>query len=440
VRRAFALGLTMIALWPASAMALTDEEIFRDFRFNLINPGARSLAIGGAFISLADDATAAQANPAGLSYLLKPEYFIELRGVDNSGNVDVLKESLPAGIDTTVGTGTDPRDRYSITFASYVRPVGRVTMGFSRQVVLNTSSDTLNTFSFTFTGAPGFFSTEGKGSIQVEQVNYNAGFGIRVNDRFAMGLSVALSTLTVNSEVRNLIVDTTGSVTGTPILEPTLDLATETDDSDIDYGVNLGVIYRPLNKKVGFGAVYRRAPRFTVTEKIDPSGLDISGVAAAVGGHQFENEFNFPDSYGAGAYWRPSERLTFSLDIERVLYSNLVQGFVPGINALTDFDAKFTVDDATGYRVGGEYVQILKGGTPLAYRGGIYTQADTTIRALSTGTNSFATVEAFPGREREMHYTAGVGVGMGRMKLDLAMDFGQSFNQYLVSFIYQGGK
>ena len=67
-----------IALLVSSgpALALTDEEVFRDFRFNMINPGARSLALGGAFISLADDATAAQANPAGLSYLIKQEYFI----------------------------------------------------------------------------------------------------------------------------------------------------------------------------------------------------------------------------------------------------------------------------------------------------------------------------------------------------------------------------
>ena len=52
MRRSIALGVSLILLWPVSLAALTDEEIFRDFRFNLINPGARSLAIGGAFISL----------------------------------------------------------------------------------------------------------------------------------------------------------------------------------------------------------------------------------------------------------------------------------------------------------------------------------------------------------------------------------------------------
>ncbi len=38
-------------------------------KFNLLPPGARSLAMGGAFVGLADDATAAYTNPAGLTNL-----------------------------------------------------------------------------------------------------------------------------------------------------------------------------------------------------------------------------------------------------------------------------------------------------------------------------------------------------------------------------------
>lgn len=36
------------------------------FQFSFSNPGARSLGFGGAFVALADDATASFANPAGL--------------------------------------------------------------------------------------------------------------------------------------------------------------------------------------------------------------------------------------------------------------------------------------------------------------------------------------------------------------------------------------
>lgn len=43
------------------------------------NPGARSIGLGGAFAAIADDATAAFANPAGLVQILRPEISIELR-------------------------------------------------------------------------------------------------------------------------------------------------------------------------------------------------------------------------------------------------------------------------------------------------------------------------------------------------------------------------
>jgi len=43
------------------------------------SPGARSIGLGGAFAAIADDATAAFANPAGLVQILRPELSIELR-------------------------------------------------------------------------------------------------------------------------------------------------------------------------------------------------------------------------------------------------------------------------------------------------------------------------------------------------------------------------
>src|ERR1700745_1832652 len=68
---------TLIAL-PLAAQN-TDIEALSGLQFNFGNPGARSLGMGGAFIGLADDASAAEANPAGLPSLRKPEFSIEAR-------------------------------------------------------------------------------------------------------------------------------------------------------------------------------------------------------------------------------------------------------------------------------------------------------------------------------------------------------------------------
>jgi len=45
----------------------------------IVNPGARSLGLGGAFVAVADDATAAWANPSGLMQLVRPEISVEGR-------------------------------------------------------------------------------------------------------------------------------------------------------------------------------------------------------------------------------------------------------------------------------------------------------------------------------------------------------------------------
>lgn len=57
------------------ALVFYPETANINFRFN--NPGARANAMGGAFIGLADDATAAFTNPAGLVVLTKPKLAAE---------------------------------------------------------------------------------------------------------------------------------------------------------------------------------------------------------------------------------------------------------------------------------------------------------------------------------------------------------------------------
>ena len=72
--------IALVAL-PAAAQN-TDIESLSGLQFNFGNPGARSLGMGGAFLGLADDASAAEANPAGLTILRKPEISFEGRNFE----------------------------------------------------------------------------------------------------------------------------------------------------------------------------------------------------------------------------------------------------------------------------------------------------------------------------------------------------------------------
>lgn len=437
------LGLAVFLAGASAAPCLTDEEIFREFRFNFINPGARSLALGGAFISVADDATSAQANPAGLSILLRPEYFIELRGVDNGGDTTLIREDLAGGLENAFGSGTNLSDAHSFTFAGVVFPFKRITFGASRQEVLNTESRTLSVFGLSNDPSSGVLSASAAGFLNMHLITYNASAGVRISDRFSLGASITYDTLKMDSEVSSYMVDPNGFVTGTPIPQATLDLRTRTSDSDDALGFTLGTIFKPVDS-ISLGAVYRYVPRLEVSEELQ-GGTDLFGVRSRLGS-EFGNVLDIPDSYGIGASWRPQQRLTLALDVERVLYSDLLSGYVSGVNILTVPDARFTVDDATNVRLGGEWILLTHRNVPLAFRGGVYTQPDSTIHALSVPKKDlpsgpsihFATKDVFPPGSDEVHWAAGLGIVSGRMKIDLGMDIGPDSNEFLVSFIVQG--
>src|SRR3954449_13319028 len=75
-----AIACSLVAL-PLAAQN-TDIESLSGLQFNFGNPGARTLGMGGAFLGLADDAAAAEPNPAGLTILRKPEISIEGRNFE----------------------------------------------------------------------------------------------------------------------------------------------------------------------------------------------------------------------------------------------------------------------------------------------------------------------------------------------------------------------
>ena len=58
------LALAALLLVRIPAPAQVESALLSKVTFNLTNPGGKSLAMGGAFTAIADDATAGIANPA----------------------------------------------------------------------------------------------------------------------------------------------------------------------------------------------------------------------------------------------------------------------------------------------------------------------------------------------------------------------------------------
>ena len=145
-------ALTVVLLWPSLTSALTDEETFRGFRFNFVPPGARALGMGGAYAAIADDGTAAQANPAGLQFILAPEFFLEYGSTHRDTTID---RSTLGSLSVDLSTGardlpylglttiSHPDTTGDLAFVSFVFPVRQTVAGRhlrisgSRQVVLS---------------------------------------------------------------------------------------------------------------------------------------------------------------------------------------------------------------------------------------------------------------------------------------------------------------
>jgi hypothetical protein len=104
------------------------QEAPLSLEFSFSNPGARSMGLGGAFVALADDGTAAFTNPAGLVQLLQPEVSLEPRRREYSTSYTeggrAQGEPTGWGIDTVDGVriGISNETTSGLSFLSFVYP------------------------------------------------------------------------------------------------------------------------------------------------------------------------------------------------------------------------------------------------------------------------------------------------------------------------------
>src|SRR5438552_4232857 len=125
MRKIVLVALCAVIAAPLAAQN-TDIESLSGLQFNFGNPGARSLGMGGAFLGRADDASAAEANPAGLTILRKPEISVEARNYVEQ-QLFSTSGTFPAIARTAF---THYSQRVDLTFASVVIPVkNRFTFG-----------------------------------------------------------------------------------------------------------------------------------------------------------------------------------------------------------------------------------------------------------------------------------------------------------------------
>ncbi|MCI0414818.1 UPF0164 family protein [bacterium] len=414
----------------SSTFAITDEEIFRSFEFSFLNPGARSGAMGGAFIALADDATAAEANPAGLTILTKPEVSFEYRHTEvDAGELNSFDVLAPEGIFLTVETTNTIKEQDQPSFVSVVFPAGNWTFGFSRQETVKQDA-TVDEFILTLiplgdTSLEAQISSDG--SVQQDIVNWNFSAGVKLSEGFSLGATVRYSQLDWNTEVVNryVVADLGIDAVG---------FQTAIDDSDSAIGYNVGGLWK--SKYASFGIVYKRNPKFEVTEREE--GLLIPG-----GTNEFANVLKVPDTIGGGVAIKPNDNLTVTGDIVYIRFEDLTEDFQAGHSIFTlgytNDNLTYKVDNGIDYRVGTEFIAFV-GNVPVALRVGYYRKAANSLVLESTSNvlpaDAVILPAVFKERDDTNHFTFGNGFVFGaHFQIDWALDISNLDDTFILSSV-----
>ena len=406
-------------LWPPVAHANEFAQLIFTPHFSLANPGARSLGLGGAFAALADDATAALANPAGLVQLARPEISIEGRNWSYSspytisGNVQGIPTGV--GLDTEPGlkTASSSDDATGLSFLSFVFPKGRWSFAIYRHLYLKYESTALTQGLFGGEIPLRYRYFDQTTSAESLISSYGFSSAVRITDSFSLGLGLVLYEADVTMTGSVHYWDDRDDPAGSPTTfrPETLMTTTILTQEDKDLGLTGGFLW-------SFAPSWRLGGKFREGPEISTAGAAMFGPANHMGyppGYvtplQGVGSAKYPDTYGLGIAFRsPDGRWTAAFEWDRVTYSQMPESL--------DLDDQ-TVEDGDELHLGGEYVFL--GSKPLlALRAEAWLDPDHVLRATSDSPYTQALLK--PTGDK-MHYAIGFGVAFDRFQLDGAIDF-----------------
>lgn len=455
--------LPLVLLGTDALLAQSNDEVYSALQFNLSNPGARSLSLGGAFLGRPDDATAAYANPAGLTTLDRPEVSAEYR------SWNFTSEFVESGTIQAPGSRQGLRlertdDRTSgLSFLSFVYPRGRFAFGLFRHEAVNYELN-FGTRGVAIGGSTGFLRpTSATLDLEVESLGASLGFAIYESDdlssAFRIGVTLSHQELSLVSEtVRfdalapagppSFDLDCAGGQDIAPSGAPDPIVANCQQGESDDATVTIGLLWQQ-SRSFSIGAVYRQGSEFTyAAADIDrraivfPVRRDFLRLEGT-----FEGRFSVPDVIGVGVALRPRERLLLSLEVDRIEYSVLASSLLNVIGlpretlGETSDASDFQVKDGKEIRLGLQY-DLISDDRPTDYflRLGFWLDPDHRIEyvgppdgQLSVSQQALRTTW-LPGDD-EWRYAVGFGVRTRRFVIDVGADFGESRDNVAVSFV-----
>lgn len=335
---------------------------------NPVGSGARAIGMGGAFIAIADDATAASWNPGGLVQLERPEISAVIAGFDRTED-NTFKTNPEASGDQKV---TDT----NLNYLSVVYPF----TFWQRNSVISVSYQNLYAFTrkwdfpFTSTAEDAVFREE----FEFDQTGTLSAIGISGAIQITPKMSLGVTVNIWNDDLSPNKWQQKESRNGTlEFLGETIYAKTTTKNTYKFDGINfnLGILWN-LTEKFTVGAVLKtpftadieKSTKLTESYRYPENPeLDVNSSNT----DRENGKLDMPMSYGIGIAYRHSDNLSASFDIYRTEWDDFIykDGNGNKKSLLTDDDSN--VKSTFQVRAGIEYL-IIKTKYVIPIRSGLF--------------------------------------------------------------------
>jgi long-chain fatty acid transport protein len=355
---------------------------------NLNGTGAKSDAMGGAFIGLANDFSAAYWNPAGLAQIAKASFSLYAADILPAGTYVVE----PYGIDACSVPA-----HYLIPGLGYFRPINdKLVIGAYLYAPSGAGAEWDGEDLTPLTGGTPFLWKSKLGIFTI-----SPSIAYKVSDKFLVG-----GTLDINY--------------GMLTMDQPFELGQYSEDlKGWAFTGTLGVLLKPSNF-ISIGASYK----FPFTAKLS-GDVDIPNAPLVTGGEATTDvgtrEAVWPMWFGGGVAITPTKKLTITADIQYTNWKKLqtipVTFADPTWNAVFGPDGPFDrVDellwkDTFQYRFGAEY----RISNSFALRGGYY---------IDENPGPLETQNILLPEFKYNWYTAGFGYSTEKIVIDAAIQYG----------------
>ena len=442
-------GLLLVLLGSSFCLAQHNNRSARDLQFRFGNPGARSLGFGGAFIALADDATAPVANPAGMVRTARRSVSLELNYHREENEIPfqagVIRQTNIFEFDFDFETSSAPESSFQVPFLAVVFPKDNLRYGFfaHQQADLKRNYTTGDIILCDIAAnfypecendpSPDTFppSTD---VLDLQIRNLGASLAYDFGGRFSAGLSVFFSDLDYRADSTIEL----PQIAGVAVIER---LARGDDQ---DFGAIAGFLLK-LTDELSMGVTYKRQPEFEYTARLVKS-IPVPRVP-----DDFETValFKIPDALGFGISVNPVDTVTINLDANRIYYSQITDHLLDFTQVALDGETRITqtMADVTEIHLGLEWI-FPQMTNPLSVRVGYwldpYHAAVNTVEdsQILEGPASDPRVRdvffLHQFEENENHYALGLGWTFGaQFQFDLAVEASENSQTGTLSGIYR---